>query len=480
MAGLLAVALGGCVSLAPEQQTPPLPVPESWSSVSAVTDDASFSARSQPWRTYFTDPVLQRLIETALANNRDLRAAVLRVEEARAAFSIQRSERFPVISVGGQGARSRVPGDFSPTGRHQVSGEYQAEVGLSSWELDFWGRVRSLEESALQSWLATDAARQAVRLALIGQVADGYLGLRELDERVESALQSVITREESYRIFLRRYQVGATAKLELMQVQTLLTQAQALHAQLELARDQQINAFRQLIGGDPGTLPRQGPFDETTVLADLPPGLPSELLTSRPDIIAAERRLLASNANIGAARAAFFPRIALTASWGTASAELDGLFDSGSRAWAFVPTVSLPIFDGGRRRATLELSEVRRDIAVASYEQTIQTAFREVADALSARHWLARQLEVQRTAREAQSERARLAQLRYDSGSTAYLEVLDAQRDLLDTEQQLIQARRALLSSKVALYSSLGGDTLPAESPLLTSPTARPASSPTP
>ena len=217
-----------------------------------------------------------------------------------------------------------------------------------------------------------------------------------------------------------------------------------------------------LVGADPGPLPAKAPFDETTVLAELRAGLPSELLVSRPDIISAEHQLRASNAHIGAARAAFLPRIALTGSFGTASSDLNGLFDSGSRAWTFMPTLSLPIFDGGRRRANLELSEVRRDIAVAGYEKTIQTAFREVADALSAKHWLAEQLTIQRANLEAQSERARLAKLRYDNGSAAFLEVLDAQRDLLGAQQQLVQARRALLSSQVALYAALGGGTLAA------------------
>ena len=215
-----------------------------------------------------------------------------------------------------------------------------------------------------------------------------------------------------------------------------------------------------VLGQDPGPLPAKAPFDETTVLAELRAGLPSELLVSRPDIISAEHQLRASNAHIGAARAAFLPRIALTGSFGTASSDLNGLFDSGSRAWTFMPTLSLPIFDGGRRRANLELSEVRRDIAVAGYEKTIQTAFREVADALSAKHWLAEQLTIQRANLEAQSERARLAKLRYDNGSAAFLEVLDAQRDLLGAQQQLVQARRALLSSQVALYAALGGGTL--------------------
>lgn len=273
---------------------------------------------------------------------------------------------------------------------------------------------------------------------------------------MEIARLSMVSREESYRIFRRRFEVGSTNKLELTQIETLLTQAQALHAQLEQQRAQQVNALRLLVGASPGDLPAQGPFDETTVLAPLEPGLPSQLLIQRPDIIAAEHRLRAANANIGAARAAFFPRIALTGALGTASADLDGLFDSGSRAWSFMPTISLPIFDGGRRQASLELSEVRRDLAVTEYEQTIQTAFREVSDALASRHWVARQLEVARAAQRAQTERARLAQLRYDHGSAAYLEVLDAQRDLLNTDQQLVVTRRAMLSSQIALYSALG------------------------
>jgi len=392
-----------------------------------------------------------------VVNNRDLRVAVLRAEEARAAFRIQRADQFPALGIDAQSARARVPGDLSVTGQSVVAGEYRAEVGLSSWELDLWGRVRNLKESALQSWLATDAGRRAAELALIGQVGDGYLGLRELDERVALARRTVQTREESYRIFSRRHEVGATSKLELTQVQTLLTQAQTLLAQLELARAHQLHALGQLLGTHPGALPAATPFDENLTLAELTPGLPSAVLASRPDVAAAEHLLRGANANIGAARAAFFPRIALTGSWGSASAELDGLFESGSRAWTFIPTLSLPIFDGGRLRASLALTEVRRDIAVAEYEKTVQTAFREIADALAARRWLAEQLQIAQTTLEAQSERTRLAQLRYDAGSATYLEVLDAQRDLLAAEQQLVQARRAVLSSQVALYTTLGG-----------------------
>lgn len=454
--------LSGCMSLTPAPQTPPLPVPDAWPNYLAPDADGA-RAHDLSWQAYFTGPLLQRLIGIALENNRDLRLAALRVEEARATFRIQRADRFPGVGLGSQAVRARVPGDLNISGQTQIGGEYRVEAGLSSWELDLWGRVRNLNDAALQSWLATDAARIAVRLALIAQVADGYLGLREIDERVAIARQTVATREESYRIFQRRFEVGATSRLDLAQVQILLTQAQALLAQLEQARAAQLHALAVLIGADPEPIFANGPGDQAIELADLRAGLPSDLLVNRPDIIAAEHRLRASDANIGAARAAFFPRITLTGTLGTASAELDGLFGFGSQAWSFVPTLSLPIFDGGRRRANLELSEVRRDIAVAEYEKTVQTAFREVADALSAKQWLIKQLQIQRINLDAQTERARLAQLRYDNGSAAYLEVLDAQRDLLDAGQQLIRVRRALLSSQVALYSALGGGALAAE-----------------
>lgn len=453
-ASALAVLIGGCSSMAPEYVRPDAPIPSSYEVFTAVEPIAS-ARQALYWRDFFIDPVLQQLIAAALDNNRDLRKALLQVEEARAAYGIQRSERLPSINVGGQGSRARIPADLSPTGRSVVGSEYRAEVGLASWELDLWGRVRNLEQSALESWLATDAASQAVQTMLVGEVADAYLVLRELDQRVAVTRETVASRERSYQIFQRRYAVGATARLEVTQVQTLLTQAQTMLAQLELQHATQRNALRLLVG-DAAMLLLQAE-SRMPELASTQPGLPSDLLTRRPDIVAAEHSLRAANANIGAARAAYLPRIALTGSFGTASAELDSLFGSGSKAWTFMPAISLPIFDGGRRRASLELSQVRRDMAVNDYQQSIQNAFRDVADALAARHWLAEQYEIQQVARDAQAERARLAQLRYDNGSAAYLEVLDAQRDLLDAEQQLIGTRRAVLSSKVSLYSALGG-----------------------
>lgn len=449
------LALAGCASMAPPYAPPPLPVAAQY----PETDPAGAHAPDVAWQSYFADPRLQALIAQALASNRDIRIAALRVEEARAAYGIQRAEQFPTIALGASGSRARVPDDLSPTGRAMTSAQYQAGLNVSAWELDFWGRVRSLKDSALQTLLASDEARRAVGVALVAQVANGYLGLRELDERVELARATVDSRAESLRIFTRRFEVGSISKLDLTQVETLLSQALSLSAQLEQARAVQAHALAQLVGGPVDLTPvaEVRRFDDASVLQPLHAGLPSALLTQRPDLIAAEHQLRAAQANIGAARAAFFPTISLTAAYGTASAELNGLFDSGSGAWNLAPRLVLPIFDAGRLRANMDLAEVRRDVAVANYEKSVQGAFREVADALSNRRWLALQVDIGKTTLAAQSERARLAKLRYDNGAAPYLEVLDAQRDLLTVEQQLVQTRRALLSSQVSLYAALGG-----------------------
>ena len=454
MAALAAgMLLAGCASMAPPYAPPPLPVAAQY----PESDRAGAQAPDIAWQAYFADARLQAMIAQALASNRDIRIAALRVEEARAAYGIQRAEQFPTVALGAEGSRTRVPGDLSLTGRPMTSAQYQAGLNVSAWELDFWGRVRSLKDSALQTLLASDEARRAVGVALVAQVANGYLGLRELDERVELARATVDSRAESLRIFTRRFEVGSISKLDLTQVETLLSQALSLSAQLEQARAVQAHALAQLVGGPVDLAPDTRRFDDASVLQPLHAGLPSALLVQRPDLVAAEHQLRAAQANIGAARAAFFPTISLTAAYGTASAELSGLFDSGSGAWNFAPRLVLPIFDAGRIRANMDLAEVRRDVAVANYEKSVQGAFREVADALSNRRWLALQVDIGKTTLAAQSERARLAKLRYDNGAAPYLEVLDAQRDLLTVEQQLVQTRRALLSSQVSLYAALGG-----------------------
>lgn len=457
--GALAVLLAAtaCVSMAPPYTPPSLPVEAQFPADAPASPGA---IEAIDWRDVFVEPGLQSLIEAAWQNNRDLRSAVLRVEEARALRGIQRAERFPAIDAVAAGSRSRTPGDLTITGNSTVGSTYQATVGVTSWELDFWGRVRSLDTAALETYLATDAARRALTVSVVAQVADAWLVQRELDQRIELARQSIATREESFRIFRRRAEEGASSRLELTQVETLLQQAQALGAQLEQSRAANSHALILLIGAPIQNTVQTGVFESPDPVRNLRVGLPSDLLTQRPDIVAAEHQLKAAHANIGAARAAFLPRIALTGSYGTASAELDGLFESGSHSWSFTPSLSLPIFNAGRLRSNLDVAQARRNLAVSNYELTVQAAFRDVADALSAQRWLGEQVNIQRETLRTQRERARLAQLRYDNGAATYLEVLDAQRDLLSAEQALVQTQRALHSSRVGLFAAVGGGTL--------------------
>lgn len=467
--------LAGCASMAPPYERPAVAMPAAYLHGARADTDAGAAAPDLDWRSYFSDPTLARLIERALAHNLDLRTAVLRVQEAQATYGVQRSARLPTVGVGLDAARARTLAELSPGARAVTASQFQAGVGISSWEIDFWGRIASLDEAALQSFLVTDAARRATRVALIAQVADAWLGLRESGERLRLAQASEASQRESLRIFTRRLEVGAASQLELAQVQTLLAQAESLVVQMQQQRDARTLALGILLGEltDAEIATHEGaPFD-AELLAPLAPGLPSDLLARRPDVMAAEHRLQSANANIGAARAAFFPRIALTAFGGTASTELGHLFQGASRAWRFAPSLSLPIFDAGRNQANLDLAEVRKNLAVVQYEQAVQNAFRDVADALSAQHWALQQIDVQQRALETQRERARLSRLSYDHGASSFLEVLDAERNLISAGQQLVQTRRALLSSRVALYAALGGGAQHAgDVPLRHAPTA--------
>lgn len=456
LAGALVTVLVGC-SLAPSYKRPALPTAAVYPDANGAMAVAGLDVRRLGWREFFTDARLQELIAQALENNRDLRIAIQRVKEARALYRIRRADLVPNISADGVGSRSRVPSDLSITGSAVTSGQYQADVGLNTWELDFWGRVRNLAAAALESYLATEEAQRAAIISLVGQVANTYLLERELDELLEIAQYTIGIREESYRIARRRYEVGFASKLDAVQAEAQLNQARADQAVLHRRRDLNHNALTLLVGAS--TVAEAKPLSriEPGFVQEIFVGLPSDLLMNRPDVLAAEHQLKAANANIGAARAAFFPRIALTGAFGTASAELSGLLGAGSRAWNFAPSITLPIFEGGRNLANLDVAEARRNQAVANYERTIQAAFREVADALAERRWLAVQVVDQQATLAAQTERARLAGLRYQSGAAPYLEVLDAERDRFVAEQALVQARRALLSSGVSLYAALGG-----------------------
>jgi outer membrane protein, multidrug efflux system len=409
------------------------------------------------WRVHFLDPDLRRVLEQAMDHSGDLRLAVLRALEARAALGIERADRWPTLAAALGATRAAVPADLNVSRRAVIGNQFQLGLGFSSWEIDFWGRMDSLGEAALQTALASEAARRASVVGLVSQVAHAYLGLRELDERLALASEALDSRAETLRIFRRRVELGAASRLDLAQVELLWRQASALVAQLQQARAQQAHALDLLVGAPVRWAAASGSLEDLQVAPALAPGLPSDLLTLRPDIVASEHALWSAQAQVAAARAAFFPRIALTAQAGTASAELDGLFLPGSLAWTFVPSVSLPIFDSGRLRSVLDLSVLRREQAVVRYEQSVQAAFRDVADALAVQHWLAQQAESLRAMVALQAERSRLARLRYENGAARYLEVLDAERDSLATQQQRVQLRRAQLSAQVGLWAALGG-----------------------
>lgn len=451
---VLLAACAGCTSLVPPYERPPLPVPNRYPVDTTPPNQAA--AAPIDWRDYFVDTDLQAVIGQALAHNRDLRVAAQRVQEARAAYGVRAADQLPTIAGGATYARFHAPGGILSS-QPLTASLYDLTLTQSSWELDFWGRVRSLKEAALEQFLASTAARRAVRLSLIAQVADDFLVLRELDERIALTQQTIASRRASLHIFRRRYEVGAISKLDFTQAEILLQQAQSLSAQLEQSRALAAHALDLLVGAPAALRPAQYSLNDDSVL---PPGagLPSDLLENRPDIVAAEHQLRAAHADIGAARAAFFPRIALTSTFGAGSTALGDLFSGGSAIWSFMPSLSVPIFDAGRNRSNLALARAREKEAVAQYEKSIQAAFRDVADALAKAHWLSERIRIERDTLASQTERARLAKLRYDSGAAPFLEVLDAQRDMLTAQQQLIQTRRALLESRVALFVALGGD----------------------
>jgi multidrug efflux system outer membrane protein len=414
------------------------------------------------WRSFFRDARLQALIERALVNNRDLRAAVLRIEEARSQYRIQRADRFPTIDASAGASRARTEG-FQGGGGQQGSGavtqnRFDIGVGVSSFELDFWGRVRSVTEAARARYLATIQAQRAFQISLIADVAEAYLTERELDARIDVAERAIGSRQRALEIGRLRLNAGVTSALDYRQIETLLTQAQSQLANLQLQRAQARNQLEFLVGGPaPGALPAPVPFADQGIVENISAGLPSELLVNRPDILEAEEQLRAANADIGAARAAFFPQISLTGALGLASTALGNLFSGDAFNWNAGVGVGLPIFDAGRRRANLDVADARRGIATASYERAIQNAFREVSDRLAGRRWLFDRLTSQQREAAAQRARAELATLRYRNGVANYLEVLDAERDLFAAEQQVLLTRREQLTNAVDLYVALGG-----------------------
>ena len=452
--------LAGC-SLAPKYERPAAPVPAAYPAVGATQAVSALPVSASAdlgWRDFFRDEQLKALIAFALENNRDLRVAVGRVEEARALFGIQQSERLPTLGIGGNAAIQGMPEPLRAGGANapSVSRVYQAGVGITAFELDFFGRVRNLSEAAYQQYLASEQAQRTVHLTLVAQVAESYFRLRATElqrQLVESTLKS---RQSSYDLIRQRYDAGVAGALDLNQAKSQLEQSRAdLQEILRLEQLSQ-NALLLVLGGTPQNLPAASTFGNEQLVSGIPVGLPSDLLARRPDIIGAENGLLAANANIGAARAAFFPNISITGVLGFASGAMGGLFSGANRFWTFTPDLKMPLFSGGVV-GQLGLAEARKNIAVSQYEKTIQTAFREVADALAGEATYASQLDALRALEASAAESLKIARLRYENGIDSFLQVQAAEVTLYNAQRTFLQTGLNSLMNRVELYKALGG-----------------------
>jgi multidrug efflux system outer membrane protein len=452
-------ALPGC-TLAPPYERPDLPVDAAWPRSARLADerrDAADAAGNKAWRALFKDPVVVSLVETALANNRDLRVATATVEKVRAQYWIQRADLLPTINAAGS-ASSQYLNKAVSGGEAVISRQYQATVGFTAFELDLFGRVRSLKESALQQFFATEEAARSVQATLVAEVVSAYLNLTACKELLALARSTRENRKESYELSRRMFDMGLTSQLTVNQARTIVEEARVASAQFETNVGQAENALVMLLGAPvPEGLRLAETMREIEMIPDLPPGLPSDLMGRRPDVMAAERRLMAMNANIGAARANFFPSLGITAAMGTIAPQYHDLFSRGGGTWLFQPQALLPVFDSGRNWATLKMSEADRDMAVAAYEKTIQTAFREVADALVQRATIGERLEAQKALVDATEATYALSRSRYEIGLDSFINVLDAQRSLFSARQGMINTVLLRETNALTLYKSLGG-----------------------
>ena len=436
-----ALALAGCASMAPRYERPAAPVADTFPQSENVPVG---SAVAIDWRDFCADARLRRLVEIALANNRDLRVAMLDVETARAQLGLQRAAEFPSLSL--------AAGEDRVTGQPTV---FSTGIAVSSWELDLWGRVRSLSAAAAAQLAATEEGRKAAQITLVASVANADVTLGADDEQLDLAQRTLVTRADTLALTQLRFDHGVASDLDLQDARSLVEAARVAVASAQRQQLIDQDALVLLLGQPlPADLPAATPWRDFT-LPDVPAGLPSDVLLERPDVRQAEHQLIAANADIGAARAAFFPTVTLTGSYGTASSQFDKLFDH--RAFTFVPQLVLPIFDAGRNRANLNASEANRDIAVAQYEKAIQSAFRDVADALAGRATLSDQLRAQQALADAEQRRYELTSLRFEHGVASSLDLLDSQRSLFTAQQATVATRMALLQNRIALYRALGG-----------------------
>ena len=493
---LALLALAGCTSLAPDYARPMLPVPATLNGTNGPNgpEGTALAPETGPmgWQEFLQEPRLRELVALALQNNRDLRVAVLAIEKARAQYGVEQSNRFPAVGATAAGNRTRTADDLNTSGRSPTSSQYSAQLGFSSYEIDFFGRVKNLNEAALQEFLRTTENRRSVQLSLVAEVANAWLTLDADGRRLQLAQDTLRSRQKSYELTQRSHELGAASGLTLAQTQTTVDTARADVAAFtsQVARDR--NALALLAGApvpaallpdgaNPGATasparaasasasvaPAPSLATPAATLLAVPGDLPSSVLLNRPDVRAAEYTLRGAYASIGAARAAFFPSITLTASAGTASNALSGLFDGGNGTWSFAPQIRLPIFDAGRNRANLQIAETARDTALAQYDKAVQTAFREVADALAERATLAERLQAQQSLQAATLKALQLSEARYRLGADSYLPVLDAQRALYSAQQTLIGLALAEQANRITLYKVLGGrwiDTTPGDS----------------
>lgn len=453
---LMLAVMGGCMSMAPRYKVPARPTPDQWPAASQATAVGK-AVPDVAWQDFYVDARLRKVLDLALANNRDLRVAALNTEKVRAAYRIQRAELLPSINAAAAGTRQRLPASVSSTGQAMVAEQYSATIGVTAWELDLFGRVRSLKNRALEQYLATEQAQAGARIALLAEVANAYLTLAADRDGLRLAKETFASQEATHKLIRRRFEAGVSSELDARRAEVGMETARvdvAAYTRM-VALDQ--NALTLLAGAPvPGEWLPEG-LDGLAPLQDFTPGLPSDALMRRPDILMAEAQLKASNANIGAARAAFFPRISLTTGFGTMGSELSGLFKSGSETWSFTPQIVLPLFNTGATLAGLDVAKADRDISLAQYEKAIQVAFREVADTLVQRGTLGEQLAAQEALTRALERAFQLATMRFEAGADGYLGVLDAQRSLYGAQQGLIALRRARAGNLVTLYKVLGG-----------------------
>lgn len=452
----LVLALGGC-SLAPAHVQPYAPVPVQWKAADAAgaSDAPTLAQLTGP--SFVRDPQLRSILAQALENNRNLRQAVLNLDAVRAQYRVQRADRLPTVNAQLDGSRQRVPADLGEPQGPGVQAAWQAGLGVTAFELDLFGRLRSLSDAALEEYLASAQATRGVRITLVAEVIHAYLARDSALHRKLLTAQTLASREASLRLVAQRRRAGTATGLDYQEAFGLTQQARADLERIDRELRQAGNALELLVGADQLALP-ETPSTAPLLIQDLGAGTPSDLLVRRPDILAAEHRLRARNASIGAARAAFFPRIALTGLLGSSSPELSDLFSSGGRSWTFTPQLSLPIFDGGRNAANLDLATLRKDIAVVAYEETVQTAFREVSDALAAVDTLRREQAARSALADSSAQALRISEARWRAGVDDHLRYLDAQRSAFANRMASIQTSTEHQLALATLFKTLGGD----------------------